>query len=766
MCHRFLNLFYRVVVVVVVVAAWTSSFIVIGDPVEPQLITFTDFEDKTYQQFTTSGGGTEINTNQGRACEGDVSVRLKRASTLYHKAPAFDVSQYDDFILSFWYFPYSAERDDALLVQYSSEDGASWETLIRIEMGVEHAGQSYDQMCHQKIIQFSALMVDPASIDSIRLRFQAQTNNRNDEFYIDGVRLEGIMASESTPTGGTPSATPSIMPTAFVEREDICPLNKTFPSQKYKILEYPNLSGLTYVEDDLSEISGLVFASLRDDLNSKYAYAISDKNQYSVKVLKFTESYDSSSLWSGTADTVAVYTLTNINYDNDDWEDISTGPCTGNSNNDAICLYIGNFGNNDRGGPEGYDYQRRRQMSIFKFPEPDFSGPDGTPIDRDISASIIYYDYTTTFRTDKFIDAEAMFVDWTGAHGVGKGDIYVVIKGYCGGGGVGRIAAAKHSDLLPGQEIDVGSMEGVREDPPPQGNVGCQNAGTFRVYQAADMSRNGKLIALATGASPSRTYFFPRETGQSVADAISGSHCSYVSATSFGLINEKRFEAVAFLDDEGTIFAETSECTDGNNCQVPIYFHTLTWDPPSTSRTASLDSAGWQKITYDGFENSSLGHYETRPGNTADPDAALSSAFPCQGNAAVRLRWDNGVSSSIYHRQNQDCTSFEWLKVSFQFQLDSVNVFDHMDALFLEVSLNGGTDYTVVAVWAYDVDDINTWGVCYQRTVELFAQDFGRENFGNAVRLRFRASANAKSDLVHVDDIRFEGHTGFDYIRL
>jgi hypothetical protein len=452
--------------------------------------------------------------------------------------------------------------------------------------------------------------------------------------------------------------------------------------------------------------------------------------------------------------------LTNIGYTNDDWEDISTGPCTTVDN--TTCIYIGNFGNNNRDQNDPtkpYSYKQRTELSIFKFEEPLFVGTNSTPIDQDITTSIITYNYSSF--TTNFVDAEAMFVDWTGTvpSGTGRADIYVVTKGGCGRG-VGRIAAGLHEGLLPGEEVNIGRIERVMQDPPSQGTVSCGD-GPFRQWQGADMSRDGSKIALSTGLSPARVYFFTRDTAsQSVTDALRNGPCDYVSSTSFGLANEKQHEAVAFLDVAGSVFAETSECQGGKDCQVPVYFHSLEFGLQPESRTTYLPFIGWKTITYDDFEDG-IGNYMTAPDIMADPDAAVETRFPCSNSAAVRLRWDNAASSSIFHASDQDCTAYSWLRVSFQFQLDPNSRFDSMDSLFLELSLDGGDDYYIVGVWAKDVDDIVSYGLCYQRTVELFAEDFGgRTKFGDAVRLRFRANADGKGDLVHVDDILFEGHAG------
>jgi hypothetical protein len=182
--------------------------------------------------------------------------------------------------------------------------------------------------------------------------------------------------------------------------------------------------------------------------------------------------------------------------------------------------------------------------------------------------------------------AEAMFVDWIGVNGVGKGDIYIISKGNCGEG-VGQIPVSFHKNLALGEESEVYGMEPLMIDPPTQGIYTCSD-GAFRVWQGADMRQDGKLIAMITGASPPRVYFYPRLQGQTVLEAFTTSvlvpaaNCPYISSVSYGLSNEKKHESVAFVDAEGTRLADMSECQGGSTCDVPIYIYDLIYPDTMT----------------------------------------------------------------------------------------------------------------------------------------------------------------------------------------
>jgi hypothetical protein len=132
---------------------------------------------------------------------------------------------------------------------------------------------------------------------------------------------------------------------------------------------------------------------------------VSDKNQFSLKFIKFTDDLVTTNFLSGSAETVAVYTL-NVPYDNDDWEDISLGPCTDSETDSAFgvdetCIYVGNFGNNNRGN----GYIQRELLKIFKFPEPLFD-VSSLPQDQTVDVATIVYRYANPFNEERRIDGK------------------------------------------------------------------------------------------------------------------------------------------------------------------------------------------------------------------------------------------------------------------------------------------------------------------------------------------------------------------------
>lgn len=211
----------------------------------------------------------------------------------------------------------------------------------------------------------------------------------SDQFQMPS-KQPSSMASPSP--SDRPSVQPSIDTASRVddvpppERAEICPLNQPSSGEQWHIEIHPDSNMLDDIEDDLAEISSMVFSGQTDAEGNRYAYAASDKAQFSVKVIQF-----SASLKSGKV--VATYKLDNVDTKNDDWEDMSLGPCSGDLADTTTCIYIGNFGNNERP-----DYKVRKELEIFKFPEPVFAG--SLPTSQTVDVATISYKYEDTKPLD------------------------------------------------------------------------------------------------------------------------------------------------------------------------------------------------------------------------------------------------------------------------------------------------------------------------------------------------------------------------------
>jgi hypothetical protein len=196
-----------------------------------------------------------------------------------------------------------------------------------------------------------------------------------------------------------PSRTPSLPPIEDNrDEEDICPLTRINPPEKFEIQPYTgSVGGL--VDDDLNEISYIAFSD-QTSPGSRYAYTASDKEQRSLKVLKFSDN-----IFGGTGTVVATYTLDIAIGTNDDWEAIAFGPCTDTDSGsvytvDETCIYIGNIGNNRD--------PKRGTLEIFKFVEPvlDTESPQSL---NNLPVATIEYTYGAGF-SNTTLDGKCLFL--------------------------------------------------------------------------------------------------------------------------------------------------------------------------------------------------------------------------------------------------------------------------------------------------------------------------------------------------------------------
>eukprot|EP00797_Seminavis_robusta_P008728 Sro161_g072440.2 (133) ;mRNA; f:34759-35157 len=104
--------------------------------------------------------------------------------------------------------------------------------------------------------------------------------------------------------------------------------------------------------------------------------------------------------------------------------------------------------------------------------------------------------------------------------------------------------------------------------------------GWFGVWTGADMRRDGQLIAFNLEGAPGSggsVYFFPRASNQSVREALSGQPCNFVATLAIGLEDERKYEAVAFVDPAGIRLAHVSECS--GVCTPSVFEYDLEYIP-------------------------------------------------------------------------------------------------------------------------------------------------------------------------------------------
>ena len=157
----------------------------------------------------------------------------------------------------------------------------------------------------------------------------------------------------------------------------------------------------------------------------------------------------------------------------------------------------------------------------------------------------------------------------------------------------------------------------------------------------------------------------------------------------------------------------------------------------------------WTSITRDDFEDG-WGSFTKEP-DSRDAKRASTSVRSHQGQYSLRIRDNSGDASSVFHKNCQNVSRYEDLRVSFWFYAVSM---EGNEDFFLEYSADGGNTWEVAKQYSS--------GAEFTNGVFIFSQvEFGSVGVDmtltKEVRLRFRCDASDNRDRIYLDEILFEG---------
>lgn len=124
-----------------------------------------------------------------------------------------------------------------------------------------------------------------------------------------------------------------------------------------------------------------------------------------------------------------------------------------------------------------------------------------------------------------------------------------------------------------------------------------------------------------------------------------------------------------------------------------------------------------------------------------------------QGKAALRIRDNSGVDSSVFHRSNHDVSGYSDLQVQFWYFPRSMG---NGDGFVLEYSSNGGTTWSVAKTYKKGRDFEN--GRFYSESV-VFSESELNADLTTRGRIRFRCDASSDNDWIYIDEVLFQGFT-------
>ena len=213
-------------------------------------IAYDDFEGG-WGNFADGGSDADRRNSAGERAyihQGSAALRIRdnsgSSSSVFH-AKNYNVTGYSDLRVDFWFYAISMENGEDFFLEYSSNGGSSW---VIVKAYVRGQGSQDGKFYFQNnIFYFGSVFLSGAiynlNTSRARIRFRCDASDDSDSIYIDEVLFQGFL------------------PSAALTRDDICPLGRINPPEKYKILPYDDITTGDGVEDDLSEISYIAFSN-------------------------------------------------------------------------------------------------------------------------------------------------------------------------------------------------------------------------------------------------------------------------------------------------------------------------------------------------------------------------------------------------------------------------------------------------------------------------------------------------------------------------
>jgi len=164
--------------------------------------------------------------------------------------------------------------------------------------------------------------------------------------------------------------------------------------------------------------------------------------------------------------------------------------------------------------------------------------------------------------------------------------------------------------------------------------------------------------------------------------------------------------------------------------------------------TATVDMGAyefqWTELTYDDFE-SGWGNYSDG-GSNKDCKRYTDGTHAHQGNAAINIQDNSGVSSSFYYTNGVDVNTPGYTQIEVDFWFKAVSLENGED---FWVQYYDGSTWHTVAAYARGTDFNNN--TFYNKKVYI---DEANYNFPTNLKIRFMNDASGNRDDVYIDEIR------------
>jgi hypothetical protein len=268
---------------------------------------------------------------------------------------------------------------------------------------------------------------------------------------------------------------------------------------------------------------------------------------------------------------------------NNNWESMSSGPCTSETTDRRVCLYLGNAAQlcTSQTCVDGEEI-----VEIYKVEEPNINAPCSSLTAENVLNAMmtVQIDYLHPEMPTNLADSDTMFVDWTGDSTMDgmKGDIYLVTKNKADGAlsRLVKIPVSVHEEIVPGSMTTA-----------PFSVIPMASPGGL-VWEGADMSTDGHLIALRDF---DYVYFYQRQhlEFKTVAEALQSAPCPFASFTKPGL--DELYETLALMDNRQYL-TEVSECASGDFCDSDVVSYELLY-------ASEVAVSEWDTLSLEDFED-------------------------------------------------------------------------------------------------------------------------------------------------------------------
>ena len=176
---------------------------------KPIELTYDDFEEGL-GNWTSSGFFAKLYTGGSRnSAQGDNSVQIRSGTGKSRLSNALDLSGFEEIYVDFSYITRGMQSGQQFLLQYSSDGGASYETV-----GAWVCKQDYT---NGNFMQEQVVIKDVTFNENSVIRFRGDADTKKNRVYLDEIKISGLLKDGETYVPSWVPANGEVDLSAFIE---------------------------------------------------------------------------------------------------------------------------------------------------------------------------------------------------------------------------------------------------------------------------------------------------------------------------------------------------------------------------------------------------------------------------------------------------------------------------------------------------------------------------------------------------------------------